>query len=99
MLLSRALVVDGEPWGTIFTLEHAGDVFPEHVHLPADNHITILAFGSIRCTGHPAYEGAVLEAKAGGTIVNWKPGEAHGFIALSDGATLVNIRKVRRDPS
>jgi hypothetical protein len=93
MLLSRPMIVDGDVWGAIYTLEKAGDVFGEHVHTGADNHITALLFGSIRCTGHPKYEGAVLQAKAGGTIVNWTAGEPHGFVALTDGATIMNIRK------
>ena len=41
-LLSRPLVVDGNTWGTIYTLEKAGDEFPTHVHSEADNHITAL---------------------------------------------------------
>lgn len=94
-LLNRPMVVDGETWGAIYTLEHIGDIFPVHVHTPADNHITILAHGSIQCVGHPRHEGVILEARPGGTIVNWRAGEPHGFVALTDGATLVNIRKVR----
>jgi hypothetical protein len=95
MLLSRPLMVSGIQWGTIYTLEHEGDVFPTHVHTEKDNHITILAHGSIRCMGHPRYEGKILEAQAGGTIVNWTAGEPHGFTALTPGATLINIRKMR----
>jgi len=95
MLLSRPLMVDGEMWGTIYTLEFAGDIFPTHVHSEKDNHITILAHGSISCMGHPRHEGKILEAHAGGTIVNWTAGEPHGFTALTAGATLVNLRKVR----
>ena len=93
MLMSRPLIVDGETWGTIFTLEKAGDVFPVHTHAEADNHITAILNGSVRCMGHPRYEGAVLEGKPGGTIANWKAGEPHGFVALTDGATLMNVLK------
>jgi hypothetical protein len=96
MLLSRPLMVDGVFWGTTYTFQKAGDVFPMHVHTENDNHITILAFGSIRCSGHPRYEDKVLEAKAGGTIINWVVGEPHGFVGLVDGTTIVNIRKVRQ---
>ena len=96
MLLQRPLMVDGEFWGTTYTFEKVGDEFPTHVHLTEqDNHITILAFGAIKCTGHPKHEGKVLEANAGGTIMNWKVCEPHGFVALVDGTTIVNIRKVR----
>lgn len=95
MLLSRPLNVDGKLWGTIYTFEKAGDVFQEHVHTDDDNHITALMHGSIRCTGHPRYEGLILEAKPGGTIVNWVAGERHGFTSMTDGATIMNIRKAR----
>lgn len=95
MLVSRPLKVDGTEWGTIYTLEKAGDVFPTHVHTEEDNHITVLTFGSVRCTGHLKHDGKVLEAKAGGTVINWIAGEPHGFVALTDGATLINMRKVR----
>lgn len=96
MLVARPFVVDGENWGTVYTLEHVGDVFPTHTHSEEDNHITALLFGSIRCTGHKKYEGKVLTAEPGGTVVNWRPNEPHGFTALIDGTTLLNIRKVRK---
>lgn len=86
-------MVDGVEWGTIFELEKAGDVFPTHVHDESSIHFTILAFGSIKCMGRPEIKDIVLTAEPGGTILNWKTGEAHGFTALTDGATLVNIRK------
>ena len=92
-LIQRPMIVDGVEWGSIYTLEREGDEFPTHVHSEADNHITALMFGSIRCMGHPKYEGVVLEAKPGGTIINWVAGEPHGFIAMTDGATLMHIRK------
>ena len=95
MLISRPLEINGRSWGTIFTFEKEGDVFPIHTHTEQDNHITILAFGKIRCMGHPRYEGTVLEAQPGGTIVNWRVGEPHGFVAIVDGATIVNLVKAR----
>jgi quercetin dioxygenase-like cupin family protein len=92
-LISRPLIVDGAHLGMIFTLEKSGDVFPVHSHTEADNHITIVAHGSVRVMG--AHEGVILEAKPGGTIIDWVAGEPHGFVALTDGATLVNIVKSR----
>lgn len=94
-LIARPLKVDGEVWGTIYTFEKTGDLFPVHVHNENDNHITVLAHGGVRCWGHPKYEGVVIEARPGGTVVNWRAGEPHGFEALSDGATLINLLKVR----
>lgn len=95
MLCSRPFIVDGEMWGSIYTFEHAGDVFPTHTHTEDTNHISVLAHGSLRCTGHPKYEGVVIEARPGGTIINWIAGEPHGFVALTDGATLLNMPKKR----
>lgn len=95
MLISRPLVVGDVEWGTIFTLEKAGDVFPTHSHSENDNHITLVAFGRLRCMGHPNHGGVEIEAAPGGTMIDWTPGEPHGFIALTDGATLVNLKKVR----
>lgn len=92
-LLNRPLIIDGRSHGGIFTFEKAGDVFPPHVHDDSNIHYTVVAFGSIKCTGRPEIEGIVLEARPGGTLVNWKVGEVHGFVALTDGATLVNILK------
>lgn len=94
-LLSRPLVIDGVTWGTAYTFESAGDIFPVHVHTENDNHITIIAHGSVRLTGHPRYEGEVVTAQPGAPILNWKAGEPHGFVALTDGATLVNLLKKR----
>jgi len=91
-LISRPLNV-GSIRGAVYTLEHAGDVFPVHVHQDSDVHITIVAHGRIRCTGRHEIEGKILEASAGGTVVDWNAGEPHGFIAETDGATLINIVK------
>jgi quercetin dioxygenase-like cupin family protein len=93
MLLSRSLIIDGATRGTVFTFEKSGDVFPVHTHGKDDVHITIVAFGQIKCTGRPEIEGKIIEAKAGGTVLDWKPGEAHGFTALTDGATIINMLK------
>jgi len=90
-LQARPLIVDGKFWGAVYTLEYVDDVFPIHVHSEETNHITILTHGSVRVLGQ--HDGTVLTAQPGGTIVNWIAGEPHGFVALTDGATLVNIRK------
>jgi len=96
-LISKAIVIDGVQRGTEFTLEKAGDLFPVHTHTSDDIHYTIVAFGSVECYGRPAIEGRILTAKCrpeeNSTIINWKAGEAHGFRAKTDGATLINIFK------
>lgn len=95
MLKSRPLTIDDCPWGTVYLFEKAGDVLPAHTHTEESNHITALLYGSLRCMGHSRYEGAVIRAQPGGTIVNWKAGEPHGFVALEDGTTIMNLAKAR----
>jgi quercetin dioxygenase-like cupin family protein len=96
MLTAKMIIVDRELWGVAYTFEFAGDDFPVHVHNEDDIHITVLAYGAVRCKGRPEIEGKVLKAKPGGTIINWKIGEPHGFVALEDGTTLVNMLKKRQ---
>lgn len=91
MLTSRSVVIDGKSFGAVYTFEKAGDIFPVHTHTEETNHITVLLFGSIRASGHEKYEGKIYEAKSGGTIINWTAGEPHGFEALVDGTTIMNI--------
>jgi len=79
--------------GTIYTFDKIGDIFETHVHTEEDNHITIVAFGTIKLIGHPNYEGVEVSAMAGAAPIDWTPGEPHGFIAMTDGATIINIRK------
>ena len=77
--------------GTIYDFPQAGDELPVHVHSSVDqNHITIVARGSVRVEGHPDHAGRILTA---GDIADWPVGIAHGFVAMDDGARIVNIRK------
>lgn len=95
-LVARPFIVDGVTWGTIYTFTEAGDVFPTHVHEEEKfNHITIVTFGAIRCTGHPNHEGTEIAAAPGGTIVGWTVGEPHGFTSMVAGTTIMNLLKVR----
>jgi quercetin dioxygenase-like cupin family protein len=94
-LKMRDLVVDGTTWGTIYFFEKAGDEFPVHVHDERTNHITIVTSGAIRFTGHPNHDGKIAAALPGGTIVNWRAGEPHGFVAEVDDTTIINLRKRR----
>lgn len=95
MLVSRPLIINDKLWGTIYELQHVGDIFPVHTHTDVDNHITALMFGSVMCMGHPKYEGKVLTAQPGGLIVSWVAGEPHGFEAITAGATLLNLIRNR----
>lgn len=95
MPTSRGLKVDGKYWGTVYTFEKEGDEFPVHVHEEEDNHITMLVFGGIRCMGHPKHDGVEVYTQPGGIILDWIAGEPHGFIALVDGTTIVNLQKAK----
>lgn len=88
-LLTKPLQL-GDLRGTVYFFERAGDELPVHVHEEAANHISIISIGSFRCRGNPAIEGRVLEQ---GTVVDWPANQPHGFVALSDGAKMVQISK------
>jgi hypothetical protein len=96
-IIPRSIMIDGNFWGTIYRFEKAGDVFPIHTHRSdAENHITVVMAGGVRCHGHPDHEGVELNAKEHDyPVVNWRPGEPHGFTALEDGTVIGNFRKVR----
>jgi quercetin dioxygenase-like cupin family protein len=78
----------GDLKGVIFDFEKSGDVLPKHVHTEVDNHITIVAKGSIKAYSHD-WE---VEAKAG-QILDFKAGEPHEIIALEDSTCIINIVK------
>jgi hypothetical protein len=94
MLIFQPVTIDDVDWGGVYTFEKAGDVFPAHQHTEEDIHITIVAHGSIEIIAGKS-KGKVLRAKPGGTIVNWKPHEEHGFVGLEDGTTIINLLKKR----
>ncbi len=88
-LLSKPLAL-GQLVGTVFFYERAGDELPVHVHDEATNHISIISIGSFRCVGNPHIEGKILEQ---GAVVDWPANQPHGFVALSDGAKMIQISK------
>jgi hypothetical protein len=97
VIISRPLIIDGEYWGTVYTFEFAGDVFPVHTHeTETDNHITVVTYGGITCQGHPDHEGAEVRAIPGASVIAWEVGKPHGFTSLEDGTTIVNMLKVRK---
>lgn len=88
-LISKA-VQFGDLAGTVFFYEKEGDMLPVHTHNEANNHITVVSVGSFRCTGNSAIEGKIITQ---GMVVDWPPNQPHGFIALSDGAKMVQLNK------
>lgn len=75
--------------GGVYTFERAGDALPMHRHDDSDVHITIVARGRFRVHG-PEIGDKEYES---GAVLDWNTGVDHEFIALTDGARLVNILK------
>lgn len=93
---------DGVRVGTIYDFAKAGDTLAQHSHTyGVDDHYTVIAKGAIKVSSGSQDEpsnyweqnywepGPVLDHKPlpGQTIV------VHEFVALTDGARIVNLRK------
>jgi quercetin dioxygenase-like cupin family protein len=78
----------GKLMGTVYDFPSAGDVLPMHSHTESDVHISVVARGSFLAHG----AGWKREVKAG-DVLDWRPNEAHEFIANEAGSRLVNIVK------
>jgi quercetin dioxygenase-like cupin family protein len=81
----------GKLKGTVYDFENEGDELELHVHDENDVHISIVAKGSVKIFG-PEDEWEPFEAYAG-SVLDWEPGQWHGFIALEPNTRLVNIIK------
>ena len=92
-LLERPIAL-GKLTGVIYDFENVGDELPRHTHGPEDVHISIVARGSLHAVGD-GWE-SVIEA---GTVLDWEPGQYHGFTALEPNSRLVNIVKGISDGS
>lgn len=89
MLQSKPLEI-GKLRGTIYDFSNVGDELALHVHTEDDVHISIVASGRLKAFGaNGAWE---TEASAG-AVLDWQPGQYHGFIALEPNTRLVNIIK------
>ena len=79
----------GKLRGAVYTFEKAGDVLPMHRHTECDVHITVVARGSFRVHGPDIGD----KEYSAGALLDWPAGVDHEFIALADGARVVNILK------
>jgi quercetin dioxygenase-like cupin family protein len=86
-LLSSPLSA-GSIVGTIYTFEKTGDILAMHTHDEESVHITIVARGKIKVSGH----GWEME-KSAGAVIDFPPNQAHEFVALEDNSRIVNIQK------
>jgi hypothetical protein len=87
MLQSKPLEL-GKLKGTIYDFPNVGDELPLHVHTEDDVHISICAKGSIKAFGE-GWESVI----SSGAVLDWEPGQYHGFISLEPNSRLVNIIK------
>jgi quercetin dioxygenase-like cupin family protein len=88
MMLQSKPITYGKLNGMIYDAVDVDDVLEMHTHGEADVHITIVARGLFRVHG----DGWTMVAKAG-DVLDWKPGQAHEFIALEPNSRFVNIVK------
>jgi len=74
--------------GTLYTLKNVGDKLPMHNHDETSAHVSFVLDGCIRVHG----AGWEIIAKAG-NFLDWKPGQAHEFVALEPNSRFLNIVK------
>lgn len=89
MSLLSTQIYTGKLRGVVYTFERAGDTLPMHRHTEADVHITVVARGRFRIHGADIGDQEYAE----GAVIDWSPNVDHEFIALTDGARVVNIIK------
>jgi len=87
-MLQLKPITYGKLNGAIYDAVDVNDTLEMHTHGENDVHITIVARGSFRVHG----TGWEMVAKAG-DVLDWKPGQAHEFIALETNSRFVNIIK------
>jgi quercetin dioxygenase-like cupin family protein len=87
MLQAKPLLL-GKLTGTIYDFSEVGDVLPMHTHSEADVHISVVAKGAFLTRGSDWQR----EVRAG-DVLDWRPNEAHEFVANEAGSRLVNIVK------
>jgi quercetin dioxygenase-like cupin family protein len=74
--------------GAIYLFEEIGDKLPMHNHDENSAHLTFVMNGSFRMHGD---EWEII-AKTG-QVIDWKPGQAHEFVALEPNSRVLNIAK------
>jgi hypothetical protein len=79
----------GKLQGTVYTFDKAGDILPMHRHTETDVHITVVARGSFRVHGPDIGD----RQYGAGALLDWSADVDHEFVALTDGARIVNIIK------
>ena len=87
MLRAKQLAL-GNLSGTIYDFEDVGDKLQRHIHTPENNHISIVARGSIRTSGN-GWE----KICTAGDVIDWRPNDPHEFTALQPNTRVVNIVK------
>jgi len=89
MLKVNALLL-GSLKGAVYDFEYVGDELSLHTHDEHDVHISIVARGSVKVFGP---DNSWEQAYSAGSVLDWEPGQYHGFISLEPNSRLVNIIK------
>lgn len=76
--------------GGHYEFTHTACSIPEHTHTAETAHDTLILKGCFKLT-----LGGVIRLVQAGDILDLPPGVPHSFMALEDGATLVNVNKQR----
>ena len=72
----------------VYDFEEVGDELELHTHTEKDIHISIVARGKLLAFG-PDWEKEIDS----GIILDWDPGQQHGFKALEPNSRLINVIK------
>ena len=73
---------------SLYDFPEVGDELEMHTHTEKDIHFSVIARGKLLVFG-PDWEKEVES----GTILDWEPGQWHGFRALEANSRLLNIVK------
>lgn len=81
--------VTGALRGRVHVFDKGGGL-AVHTHPEERNHITVVLRGRFLLSGRPAIDGKIMCA---GEVIDWMPHEPHGFEALEDGSSFLQVQK------
>jgi len=87
-MLKTELFSIGDLRISVYDFNSNGDILPMHSHTINDNHITIVARGSIELTGINWKKDCVS-----GDVLDFADGQDHEIKSTSDGTRIINIIK------
>jgi len=88
MSLLSSIIEVGDLKGICYDFEDVGDILNMHEHTEENIHISIVSRGSFIAKGIGWEIPLIL-----GRIYDWKPYQAHEFIAVEPNSRVINIQK------